>query len=101
MKTLLLTSQGMQVKDEIARILPKPPSETKLAHITTAAKGEDDSSYVGRATQEMEDFGFQNESIREGLSQTKYPLKILTDEQAILVQDGQYTLVGKGKEIKL
>jgi hypothetical protein len=31
MITLLLTSQGLQVKDEILKILPKPPNEIKLA----------------------------------------------------------------------
>lgn len=37
MKTLLLTSQGMQVKDEFLKILPKNPSEIHLAHVITAS----------------------------------------------------------------
>ena len=37
MKTLLLTSQGMQVKDEFIKILPKPANEIRLAHVITAS----------------------------------------------------------------
>jgi len=43
MKTLLLTSQGLQVEDEILKILPKSPSKLKLVHITTASKDEKDN----------------------------------------------------------
>lgn len=35
--TLLLTSAGMTVADEIYKILPKPINEIKLVHIVTAA----------------------------------------------------------------
>jgi len=41
------------------------------------------------------------ETILESAPRSKYPLKILTDDQAILVQDGKYQLVGKGPEITL
>lgn len=43
----------------------------------------------------------KKEVIKEGISKTKYPVKILDDNQAILVKDGEYKLVGEGKEIKL
>lgn len=39
--------------------------------------------------------------LKEGIAQTKFPVKILTDEQAILVKDGKARLVGKGTEVKL
>ena len=42
-----------------------------------------------------------DEAIKRGISKTKYPIRILTDKQAILVQNGKYELVGKGEEIKL
>lgn len=59
MKTLLLTSAGMQVKDEILKILPKPANQIKLAHIITASKAEEDTSYVEKDTRLMEEVGFR------------------------------------------
>jgi len=41
------------------------------------------------------------ELIKEKIKNSKYPVKILNDEQAILVQDDKIKLLGKGKEIKL
>ncbi len=38
--------------------------------------------------------------IRKGISETKYPTKILMDGQAILVQDNNYQFLG-GEETKL
>ena len=38
--------------------------------------------------------------IREGISKTKYPTRILQDGQAVLVQDKEYQFLG-GKEIEL
>lgn len=35
MATLLLTSAGMKVKDEILKILPRSPKETKIAYVIT------------------------------------------------------------------
>ena len=70
MKTILLTSAGMDIKDEILKILPKPANQVKIAHIITA-------------------------------SIAKYPVKILTDEQAILVRDNEIKLVGRVEEIKI
>jgi len=42
-----------------------------------------------------------DEVIKAGIAQAKYPVRILTDEQAILVQDDNYKLVGEGSEIML
>jgi len=42
-----------------------------------------------------------NEILKSAISNTKYPVRILTDEQAILVQNGKVELVGEGEEIKL
>lgn len=212
METLLLTSAGMRMKDEILKLVPKDPPDIRLAHITTAAlsfkrapwmisdkremsaagfyvqdvdlrgKREDDlrnelegkdiiygqggnpyyllkyvyqsgfdrvikeliskgvlyvgasaGSYIMCPTLEMamwarperlryglapdvKALGYvpfllkvhydaknreRNEQVKEEMSKTKYPVRILTDDQAILVQDGKTTLVGKGEEIKL
>lgn len=39
--------------------------------------------------------------LKRKISTSKYPVKILTDEQAILVRNGEAKLVGKGEEIKI
>ncbi|MEK7508212.1 MAG: Type 1 glutamine amidotransferase-like domain-containing protein [Patescibacteria group bacterium] len=41
------------------------------------------------------------ELIQEKIKNTKYPVKILTDEQAILIQDDKVELIGSGSEIIL
>jgi len=41
------------------------------------------------------------ELIQAKIKNSKYPVKILNDEQAILVQDDKIKLLGEGKEIKL
>lgn len=41
------------------------------------------------------------EILKEKISKTTYPVKILTDEQALLIQDGEVTLVGDTQEIIL
>ena len=208
MKTLLLTSAGMNVKEEILKILPKPANEIKIAYIITASKSEEDTSYVDKDKRAMIEQGFlveeidirdknekelremfkdkdivyvqggntfyllkyvresgfdkvikeliqkgviyigvsagsyiacptieaalwkdqdknivglkdltalnlvpflllahytpeRKEVIKKGVSSSKYPVKILTDDQAILVRDDKVELVGKGPEIKL
>lgn len=208
MKTLLLTSAGMNVKEEILKILPKPANEIKVAYIITASKSEEDTSYVDKDRKIMIDVGFSieeidirgkdekelremlknkdivyvqggntfyllkyvkesgfdkvikeliqkgliyigvsagsyiacptieaalwkdqdknivgledltafnlvpfllivhyipkyKEVIKKGISNSKYPVRILTDDQAILVRDNKVELVGKGPEIKL
>jgi len=39
--------------------------------------------------------------IREKMQSLKYPIRILRDGQGILVEDGKYTFVGDGEEVKL
>jgi dipeptidase E len=43
----------------------------------------------------------QKEKITEKISTLQYPIKILRDNQAVLVEDGKYTFVGDGEEVKL
>lgn len=40
-------------------------------------------------------------SVREVIKKLKYPLRILRDGQGILVEDGKYTFMGEGEEVKL
>src|SRR4030043_1378453 len=86
--TLLLTSAGMQVKDEILKILPKPAEQIKLAHIITASKPEKDTSYVLEDKEAMIKIDFQVEDIDiEG--KTKDQLRdLLKDKDIIWVQGG-------------
>ena len=39
--------------------------------------------------------------IREKITTLKYPLRILRDGQGILVENGKYTFVGDGEEVKI
>jgi len=41
------------------------------------------------------------EVVKRGIAKTKYPVKILTDRQALLVQDNQVRLIGEDKEVNL
>jgi dipeptidase E len=41
------------------------------------------------------------ESLKQEIKNCRYPVKILTDEQALLAIDNDYTIVGIGNEIKL
>lgn len=88
MKTLLLTSAGMKVKEEILRILPKPANQIKLAHIITASKVEEDTSYMMRDRQQMIEVGFQVEDIDiEGKSEDEIR-NLLRDKDIIYIQGG-------------
>ncbi|MEX0616850.1 MAG: Type 1 glutamine amidotransferase-like domain-containing protein [Candidatus Woykebacteria bacterium] len=88
MKTLLLTSQGLNVKDEILKILPKPPRELRVAHITTASKDEKDKSYVNRDTKELESLGFAVKEINIANLDEKRLREILSNKDIIYVQGG-------------
>lgn len=41
------------------------------------------------------------EKVKDGMSKTKYPVKILTDDQALLIKGRNVRLVGKGNEVKI
>lgn len=88
MKTLLLTSAGMRVKEEILKILPKSPDQIKLAHIITASKVEKDTSYMVRDKQQMIEARFQVEDIDiEGKNEAELS-ELLSDKDVIYVQGG-------------
>lgn len=62
MKTLFLTSAGLKAKAiqrELLKILPKPASKMKLAHVITASKAEENTGYVDRDRKEMKNMGFK------------------------------------------
>lgn len=88
MKTILLTSAGMNVKDEILKILPKPANQTKIAHIITASKAEENISYLEKENQIMQKSGFNIENIDiEGKNENELR-SLFDDKDVIYVQGG-------------
>lgn len=88
MKTLLLTSGGMTVQEEIMKILPKPASQIKLAHVITASKLEKKPDYFIKDREKISAAGFQVEEIViEGKNENDWR-QILADKDVIFVQGG-------------
>ena len=99
MKTMLLTSAGMDVKDEILKILTKPPKELKLIHITTASIDEKNSDYFIKETRIMKELGFKaTEADISGMNESEVR-ELLKDADIIYVQGGNtYYLLKSIKE---
>jgi len=90
MKTILLTSAGMNVREAILKILPKPADQIKIAHIITASKAEEDISYLERESQTMKELGFNVENIDiEGKNEKE--LRVLFDGKDIIYVQGGNT----------
>jgi dipeptidase E len=62
-KTLLLTSGGMEMRGEIAKLLQKPAYDITVAFITTAAKPEEDTSYLSKDFEAMKEMGFNVQEV--------------------------------------
>ncbi len=60
-KTILLTSNGMDMKDEIIKLLQKPTYDVTVAFIDTASKPIENRTYVHRDLVAMQDLGFNVE----------------------------------------
>lgn len=87
-KTILLTSNGMQVKDEIIKLLQKPAYDITVAFINTAAKPQDNTDYVKRDLEIMKEMGFNIEEIDiEGKKQNELE-KLLRLKDIIFVEGG-------------
>lgn len=91
MKTLLLTSAGFrtpELQKDLLKILPKSPSQIKVAHILTASKVSPDRAFVDRERKVLSDIGFNAEEVDiEG----KYPQELrnlLGSKDIIYVQGG-------------
>lgn len=88
MKTLLLTSAGMELKEEILKILPKPATKIKLAYIITASNPEEDKTYLIRDEKLIKEAGFDVENIDiEGKNENELR-ELLKDKDIIYVQGG-------------
>ena len=57
-KTILLTSTGMQMKNEIVKLLQKPAYDITVAFIITAAKPQQNLDYVKKDYDIMREMGF-------------------------------------------
>jgi dipeptidase E len=85
---LLLTSAGMEIKEEILKILPKSADQTTLAHIITAAKVEEDKSYAEEDKNKLVEAGFLVKDIDiEGKNENEL-MRILSGKDVIYVQGG-------------
>ncbi|OGZ63978.1 MAG: hypothetical protein A2812_02245 [Candidatus Staskawiczbacteria bacterium RIFCSPHIGHO2_01_FULL_36_16] len=62
-KTLLLTSAGMEMKGEIAKLLQKPAYDITVAFVTTAAKPEEDILYLQKDFEAMKEMGFNVQEV--------------------------------------
>ena len=59
MKTLILASSGNFIAaNNVDHFLPKPLSKAKILYVTTASKKVDDTSYVERTRQKMDELNF-------------------------------------------
>jgi dipeptidase E len=88
-KTLLLTSGGMKMKEEIVKLLQKPAYDITVAFISTAAKPQEDLDYLKRDWTIMKDeLGFNVEEVDiEGKTEAEL-LKLLGIKDIIFVEGG-------------
>lgn len=87
-KTLLLTSGGMDMRNEITKLLQKPAYDVNVAFITTAAKAVDDVDFVKKDFNTMRDMGFNIEEFDiEGKTEQQL-FEILKLKDIIYVEGG-------------
>jgi peptidase E len=88
-KTLLLTSAGMQMKEEIVKLLQKPAYDITVAFITTAAKPQANLDYVQNDWTIMkEEMGFNVQEVDiEGKKEAEV-MKLLQLKDIIFVEGG-------------
>lgn len=88
-KTLLLTSAGMAMKDEIIKLLQKPAYDITVAFISTAAKPETNLDYLKKDWTIMrEEMGFNIEEIDiEGKKESEV-MKLLELKDIVFVEGG-------------
>ena len=88
-KMLLLTSSGMVgTKEEILSVLPKPADKVRVAYIITASKAQQDTSYVDKDRELMQNAGFNIEDVDIEGKNKKQLMKLLQAADIIYVQGG-------------
>ena len=88
-KTLLLTSDGMRMKEDIIKLLQKPAYDVTVAFVSTAAKPQDNLEYLRKDWMIMRDeLGFNVEEIDiEGKSE-KEVMTLLEAKDIIYMEGG-------------
>jgi dipeptidase E len=87
-KTVLLTSSGMDVKDEIVGLLQKPAYDITVGFISTAAKPLEDIEFVKKDWDLMKDVGFNVEEIDIDGKTEAQVMKALELKDIIFVEGG-------------
>jgi peptidase E len=85
---ILLTSSGMNMKDEIIKLLQKPAYDITLAFITTAAKSEENIDYAKENYRIMKEMGFNIQEIDIDNKKESELMKILELKDIIFVEGG-------------
>jgi len=88
MRTILLTSAGMQVKEEILKLISKDPCKIKVAYIITAAKPSKNIDYVQKDRQIMQNACFKVTDIDIEGKKSDELKEILVNFDIIYVQGG-------------
>lgn len=91
MQTLLLSSSGVRSevpRRELLKILPKEPTQTKLAHIITAAMNELDQSYFEKDRKALDEMEFQVEEVDIAGKTADELRELLSDKDVIYMQGG-------------
>jgi len=89
-RTILLTSAGMQMKDEIIKLLQKPAYDVTIGFVTTAYKfkSEENPDYVAEDLRIMHELGFNVEEIDiEGKNQNQL-MELFENKDIIFVEGG-------------
>jgi len=89
-KTLLLTSAGSEMRDDIIKLLQKPAYDVMVAYINTAKKPEiaEDPDHKSRSLRMMEEMGFNIEEIDIEGKKEKELMKLLELKDIIFVAGG-------------
>ena len=94
----------MQVKNEMLKIITKPPKDTIVAYITTASNVEDDKTYLERDRLLLQKIGFQVVDVDiqgKNKNELKQIIKTDTDWQRYyLCTGGKYVLFIKARQGK-
>ena len=89
MKTLILTSSGQFINNNnIDCFLPKKITDSKIAYITTASKKVDDTSYIEKHRQAMDDLNFSYTEIDIADKNEDQLRKILKGYDIVMVEGG-------------
>jgi dipeptidase E len=88
METIILSSSGKFLIEELDKYIDKPLESLKIAYITTASKKVDDLSYLNERRQKMTELGLQFEEIDLDGKNKEQLIKILENKDIIFIEGG-------------